>query len=89
MKELMIVGRVGVVAVVAIGVAMIPLVMQAQGDQLFVYIQSITNYFSPPIAAIYVVAILWPRGNEKVIFFNKNLKRVYWFFVPCREVSGA
>ena len=58
--------RVGVVVVVAIGVGLIPMVMQAQGDQLFVYIQNITAYFSPPIAAVYLVAIIWPRSNEKV-----------------------
>ncbi|ELU01228.1 hypothetical protein CAPTEDRAFT_177168 [Capitella teleta] len=79
MKELMIVGRVGVVAVVAIGVAMIPLVMQAQGDQLFVYIQSITNYFSPPIAAVYVLAIIWPRGNERGAFWSLTLMFVMGF----------
>lgn len=60
--------RVGVVLVVGVGVGLIPVVQLIQGDQLFVYIQSITSYFSPPIAAIYLVAILWKRSNEHVSY---------------------
>jgi len=69
MTELMVVGRVSVVAVVAVGVSLVPVIQIASGPQLFVYIQAITNYFSPPIAAIYLVAILWKRGNEKGAFW--------------------
>lgn len=34
--------------------------------QLFVYIQSITSFLSPPICAIYLLAIFWPRTTEPV-----------------------
>jgi hypothetical protein len=56
----------GVVFVVGIGVGLIPVVPLIQGDNLFVYIQSITAYFSPPIAALYLVAIRWKGSNEVV-----------------------
>lgn len=69
-KELMIVGRISVVIVVGVGIATIPLIQRIQGPQLFTYIQSITNYISPSIAAIYLVAILWPRSNEKGAFWS-------------------
>ena len=62
--------RVSVVIVVAMGVALVPVIQVASGPQLFVYIQAITSYFSPPIAALYLVAILWKRGNEKVHMLN-------------------
>ncbi|CAD5115201.1 DgyrCDS4196 [Dimorphilus gyrociliatus] len=72
-KELMIVGRISVVLVVGVGIATIPLIQKLQGPQLFTYIQSITNYISPSIAAIYLVAILWPRSNEKGTFWSLTI----------------
>jgi hypothetical protein len=33
----------------------------SQGSQLFNYIQSITSYLAPPICAVYLLAIFWPR----------------------------
>ena len=33
------------------------------GDGLFVYIQDMASYFAPPIAAIFLVGILWKRMN--------------------------
>ena len=64
--------RVAVVGVVTVGILMIPVVQVAQGDQLFTYIQAITNCLSPPIAAAYLLAILWPRTNEIVCYNGVN-----------------
>ena len=30
------------------------------------YIQAVSGYLAPPIAAIYLLAVLWPRANETV-----------------------
>lgn len=51
---------------VAISIAWIPLIDKAQGGQLFLYIQAISAYLAPPIAAVYTLAVLWPRVNEQV-----------------------
>ena len=51
---------------IGISILWIPVVQNTQGGQLYVYIQSIAAYLSPPIAAVYLLAILWPRANEKV-----------------------
>ena len=45
---------------------MVPVLKDLQGGQLFTYIQAVSSYFSPPIAAVYIIAILWKRSNEKV-----------------------
>ena len=48
--------------------------MQAsQGSQLFNYIQSITSYLAPPICAVYLLAIFWPRTNEPGAFWGLML----------------
>ena len=49
-----------------IGILWIPVVQNVQGGQLFIYIQAVSAYFSPPIAALYLISILWTGGTEKV-----------------------
>ena len=49
-----------------IGILWIPVVQSVQGGQLFLYIQAVSAYFSPPIAALYLIAILWTKATEKV-----------------------
>ena len=51
---------------VAISIGWIPLIQEMQGGQLYIYIQSIAAYLSPPIAMIFCMAIVWPRMNEQV-----------------------
>ena len=51
---------------VVVGILWIPIIETMQGGQLFIYIQAISAYLAPPIASIYIVAILWKRANEKV-----------------------
>lgn len=63
-RELMIVGRVAVVFLTIIGIVWIPVVESMQGGQLYIYIQSISAYLAPPIAAIYLMAILVKKCNE-------------------------
>ncbi|ESN97014.1 hypothetical protein HELRODRAFT_85865 [Helobdella robusta] len=68
-KELMIVGRLFACFMVLVGILWIPIIQNMQGAQLYIYIQSIAAYLSPPIAALYLLALLWPRANEKGAFW--------------------
>ena len=65
-KELMIAGRLFLMFMVCIGIAWIPIIKNMQGAQLYIYIQSVAAYLAPPIAAVYLLAILWKGANEKV-----------------------
>ena len=40
------------------------------GGQLYIYIQSIAAYLSPPIAMIFCMALAWPRMNESGAFWG-------------------
>nr|CAX69325.1 solute carrier family 5 (inositol transporters), member 3 [Schistosoma japonicum] len=64
--ELMIVGRAFVIVLVALSVAWIPIIQHFQGDELYIYIQAIAAYLTPPIASVYLCAVLWKRCNEKL-----------------------
>ncbi|XP_040859647.1 sodium/glucose cotransporter 1 isoform X1 [Ochotona curzoniae] len=69
-RELMIVGRVFMLFLIAISIAWVPIVQSAQSGQLFDYIQSITSYLGPPIAALFLLAIFWKRTNEPGAFWG-------------------
>ncbi|MCI4385533.1 hypothetical protein PGIGA_G00051550 [Pangasianodon gigas] len=69
-RELMIVGRVWVLCIVAISICWIPVVQAAQSGQLFDYIQSVTSYLAPPIAAVFFLAIFVKRVNETGAFWG-------------------
>ena len=55
-----------------IGILWIPVIQNVQGGQLFIYIQAVSAYFSPPIACLYLIAIFWKGCTEKVMFFISN-----------------
>ena len=63
-KELIIVGQIVVVLVMVVSLAWLPVVKLEQNGQLFVYIQIISAYLTPPIAATFTVGLTWKRGNK-------------------------
>uniref|UniRef100_A0A8C2GA53 Sodium/glucose cotransporter 1 n=1 Tax=Cyprinus carpio TaxID=7962 RepID=A0A8C2GA53_CYPCA len=69
-KELMIAGRVFMLFLIGVSIAWIPIVQSAQSGQLFDYIQSITSYLAPPIAAVFTLAIFCKRVNEPGAFYG-------------------
>ncbi|CAG5136525.1 unnamed protein product, partial [Candidula unifasciata] len=91
--ELMIVGRLCVIILVAVGIVWIPVVQSV--TELFHYIQAITSFLAPPICAVYVLAIFWKRTNEKGAFWGLmiglciGLIRFTWEYsyknYPCGE----
>lgn len=68
--ELLIVGRAFVLVLVVISVIWIPVIQGSANSQLFVYIQSISSFLSPPICAVYLLAIFWSRTTEPGAFWG-------------------
>ncbi|XP_064840585.1 sodium/glucose cotransporter 2-like isoform X1 [Oncorhynchus masou masou] len=69
-SELMVVGRVWVLVIVAVSICWIPVVQAAQSGQLFDYIQSVTSYLAPPIASVFFLAVFVKRVNEQGAFWG-------------------
>ncbi|KAK7893074.1 hypothetical protein WMY93_022226 [Mugilogobius chulae] len=69
-RELVIVGRLTVVFVVLISIAWVPVIIEMQGGQMFYYIQEVCDYLTPPIAAMFLLAVLWHRCNETGAFWG-------------------
>nr|XP_006125485.1 sodium/glucose cotransporter 1 isoform X1 [Pelodiscus sinensis] len=69
-KELMLAGRLFILVLIGVSIAWVPVVQSAQSGQLFDYIQSITSYLGPPIAATFLLAIFCKRVNEEGAFWG-------------------
>jgi len=55
-------GRVATGAMVLLGLLWVPFI-HLISSQLYIYLQSVQAYISPPISACFVLGILWPRLN--------------------------
>jgi solute:Na+ symporter, SSS family len=61
-KQLVNVGRVATILMVVVSLAWIPM-MSRISSQLWIYLQSVQAYVSPPIAAVFLLGICWKRIN--------------------------
>ncbi len=66
-KELVRAGQVSTVGLVLVGLAWLPFIGYIS-DQVFVYLQSVQAYISPPIAAAFILGISWRRINGQGAF---------------------
>ncbi|HLJ25817.1 MAG TPA: sodium:solute symporter [Candidatus Angelobacter sp.] len=55
-------GRIATGGMVLLGLLWVPFI-HLISSQLYIYLQSVQAYISPPIAACFILGILWPRLN--------------------------
>ncbi len=58
------VGKVATFTIVILGLIWVPFINAFEGG-LIDYLQLIQSFFAPPLAAIFLVGILWKRANDK------------------------
>ena len=68
LTQLFLIIRCFVVILVLLSMAWIPIINSFSNSQLFVYIQSISSFLTPPVAATFLMAIFWHRTTEPVRF---------------------
>jgi len=61
-RQLVAFGRIATGGMVALGILWVPFI-HLLNAQLYIYLQSVQAYISPPIAVCFVFGILWPRLN--------------------------
>src|SRR6202795_838646 len=61
-KQLVNFGRIATGAMVLLGLLWVPFI-HLLSAQLYIYLQSVQAYISPPIAVCFIFGILWPRLN--------------------------
>jgi SSS family solute:Na+ symporter len=63
-RQLVNVGRATTAIMVVLGLAWIPF-MDRISSQLWIYLQSVQAYISPPIAAVFLLGVFWKRINSQ------------------------
>ncbi|MBC8277949.1 MAG: sodium/solute symporter [FCB group bacterium] len=61
-KRLVLIGQLSTIVLVGFGLLWIPLMKHVSG-QLYQYLQSVQAYISPPIAAVFLIGVMWKRVN--------------------------
>jgi len=61
-RQLVMFGRIATGGMVLLGLLWVPFI-HLLSAQLYIYLQSVQAYISPPIAACFIIGILWPRVN--------------------------
>lgn len=62
-KHLVKVGRIATGVLVIFGIMWIPFIEIIGSGQVYVYLQSVQAYVAPPITAIFLLGLIWSRGN--------------------------
>jgi len=63
-KHLVFVGRLATAVVVGLGILWIPVMPLISGGGLYQYLQSVQGYLAPPITAVFLLGLFWPRVNS-------------------------
>ncbi len=61
-RQLVTFGRIATAVMVVLGILWVPFI-HLLSAQLWIYLQSVQAYISPPIAVCFIFGILWPRVN--------------------------
>ena len=62
--QLVRVGQLATVVMVVLGILWVPFI-RTLSSQMFVYLQSVSAYISPPIAVVFLFGVFWPRANKE------------------------
>ncbi len=63
-RQLVMVGRIATTVLVILGILWVPFIKYISA-QLYIYLQSVQAYISPPIAAVFLLGIFWTGANSK------------------------
>jgi SSS family solute:Na+ symporter len=61
-KQLVNMGRIATVVMVGLGILWVPFI-HLLSSQLYIYLQSVQAYISPPIAVCFILGVVWTRPN--------------------------
>jgi solute:Na+ symporter, SSS family len=63
-KQLVNMGRLATGVLVLLAILWVPFIRYLS-SQLYIYLQSVQAYISPPIAVVFLLGVFWPRANSK------------------------
>ncbi|XP_067663602.1 sodium/glucose cotransporter 4-like [Haliotis asinina] len=69
-NELMLVGRLTVIALTGFGILWLPILQQSHGGQLWAYLQATAAYTAPPWTMVFLLGMFWKRTTEPGAFWG-------------------
>jgi SSS family solute:Na+ symporter len=63
-KQLVLIGRISTGVLVILGILWVPFIKYIS-SQIYIYLQSVQAYVSPPIAAVFLLGVFWSGANGK------------------------
>lgn len=67
-NELVLVGRLATTVIIFLAISIIPL-LKMINTQIYIYLQSIQAYISPPIASVFLIGIFWSKATSRAAFW--------------------
>ena len=64
-KKLLNIGKLATTVIVILGIIWIPIMEKIGGGVMYQYLQNVQSYIAPPVAAVFILGILWKRVNSK------------------------
>lgn len=86
-RRLVLVGRLATVLVVAIAVAVAPQIEKF--GSLWQYLQGMLSYTSPPIVAVFLIGLFWPRANARGAGLAVGVGLIAGVALFALELSGS
>jgi SSS family solute:Na+ symporter len=66
-SQLLRVGYIATVVLVILGIAWVPFIKHISSS-VYIYLQSVQAYVSPPIAVIFLLGVFWPKTSPRASF---------------------
>ena len=63
-KKLLNIGKIATSVIVILGIIWIPIMEKIGGGVMYQYLQNVQSYIAPPVAAVFLLGILWKRVNS-------------------------
>jgi len=62
--ELLKIGKIATTFIVILGILWIPVMEKIGGGVMYQYLQNVQSYIAPPVAAVFILGIVWKRVNS-------------------------
>ena len=64
-KSLINIGKIATAIIVVLGIIWIPIMEKIGGGVMYQYLQNVQSYIAPPVAAVFLLGIIWKRVNSQ------------------------
>ncbi len=64
-KKLLNIGKLATTVIVILGIIWIPIMEKIGGGVMYQYLQNVQSYIAPPVAAVFILGIVWKKVNSK------------------------